>query len=286
VTIADVKRVAEKYIHKEQLAVLVVGNPEEFGKSLDTLGVVKKVDITIPSASGEKAQPAAAAPAQSNPAGKELAAKVVKFLGGAEKLKSIKALRFQGTSTRVSPQGEFQLDVDTTVQFPDKLASSMNAQGTEVKLVITPTSAFQAMGGQVREMPASIRADAVQTTKQQVYNLAQHLEDPNFVVAGGGTEKVGDTEATVLTISGDDTMVRWFVNPATGELLQSESTATGQSGPTKRVMQFGDWKTVDGINFYNQRVVNEDGKEIAKDEIKSWTINPPVDPKSFEKPAQ
>jgi hypothetical protein len=162
----------------------------------------------------------------------------------------------------------------------------MNAGGTDVKLVITPHSAFQAMGGQVREMPASVRADAVQTTKQQVYNLAQHLDDPNFVFFADGTEKVGRADAAVLTISGDNSTVRWFVNPATGELLQSESNATGQSGPTKRVMQFGDWKNVDGVNFYNQRTVSENGQVIAKDAIKSWTINPSVDPKSFEKPAQ
>jgi len=286
VTIADVKRVAEKYIHKDQLAVLVTGNPEEFGKPLSTLGAVTNVDITIPSAKGEKAQPEAAKPTASNPEGKDLAAKVVKFLGGADKLKSIKALRFQGTSTRVSPQGEFQLDIDTTVQFPDKLASSMSAGGQDMKLVITPTAAFQAMGGQVREMPSSIRADAVQTTKQQVYNLAQHFEDPSFVLFADGTEKVGGADAAVLTISGDNSTVRWFVNPTTGELLQSESNATGQSGPTKRIMQFSDWKNVDGVNFYNQRTVSENGQVIAKDAIKSWTINPTVDPKQFEKPAQ
>jgi hypothetical protein len=42
---------------------------------------------------------------------------------------------------------------------------------------------------------------------------------------------------------------------------------------------------VDGVNFYNQRTVSEGGNVVAKDAIKSWTVNPPVDPKSFEKPA-
>jgi predicted Zn-dependent peptidase len=288
ITTADVKRVAEKYVHKEQLAVLVVGNPEEFGKALNTLGPVSEVDITIPGPNGEKAAPASAAakPAASNPEGKELAAKVVKFLGGEDKLKTIKALRFQGKSTRVSPQGEFELDVDTTVQFPDKLTSSMSAQGQGMKLVITPAAAFQQMGGEVHDMPASIRADAVQTTKQQVYNLAQHVSDPNYVFAAEGTQKLGSTEAAVLNISGEGVSVRWYVNPATGELLQAESQATGQRGPTKRISQFSDWKTVDGVNFYTARTVVEGDQVVAKDAIATWTINPPIDPKQFEKPAQ
>jgi zinc protease len=48
VTADDVTRVARKYVHKERMAVLVLGNDAELGKPLSTLGPVQKVDITIP----------------------------------------------------------------------------------------------------------------------------------------------------------------------------------------------------------------------------------------------
>jgi zinc protease len=48
VTKEDVARVAAKYIHREQMAVLVVGNVSEFDKPLSSLGTINKVDITIP----------------------------------------------------------------------------------------------------------------------------------------------------------------------------------------------------------------------------------------------
>jgi zinc protease len=48
VTAADVNRVATKYVHRDQLAVLVVGNTKEFDKPLSALGPVKEIDITIP----------------------------------------------------------------------------------------------------------------------------------------------------------------------------------------------------------------------------------------------
>jgi zinc protease len=48
VTKEDVARVAAKYIHRDQMSVLVVGNVGEFDKALASLGPVNKVDITIP----------------------------------------------------------------------------------------------------------------------------------------------------------------------------------------------------------------------------------------------
>ena len=60
VTTADVARIIPKYLHKDQLAVLVVGNPADFDKPLSSLGEVKDVDITIPpppAQIGEAGQP-------------------------------------------------------------------------------------------------------------------------------------------------------------------------------------------------------------------------------------
>jgi zinc protease len=48
VTTADVARIIPKYLHKDELAVLVVGNPADFDKPLSSLGQVKDLDITIP----------------------------------------------------------------------------------------------------------------------------------------------------------------------------------------------------------------------------------------------
>jgi zinc protease len=61
VTPADVARAAAKYLHKDQLAVLVVGHTSEFDKPLSSLGSVKNVDITIPPPPGEPEGPAKSA---------------------------------------------------------------------------------------------------------------------------------------------------------------------------------------------------------------------------------
>ena len=45
---ADVLQVAKKYLHPDQVSILVVGNQKDFDKPLATLGEVKVIDITIP----------------------------------------------------------------------------------------------------------------------------------------------------------------------------------------------------------------------------------------------
>jgi zinc protease len=59
VTPADVARAASRYLHKEKLAILVVGNPAEFDKPLSSLGAVTNIDITIPPPPGEQLEPPA-----------------------------------------------------------------------------------------------------------------------------------------------------------------------------------------------------------------------------------
>lgn len=51
VTLADVNRVAQKYLNPGGFAIIVVGNPAEIGdqlKQLQSLGTVQELDITIP----------------------------------------------------------------------------------------------------------------------------------------------------------------------------------------------------------------------------------------------
>jgi zinc protease len=53
VTKADVKRVANEYLHPDRFTILAVGKASDFDRPLSTLGDVIEVDITIPPPSAE-----------------------------------------------------------------------------------------------------------------------------------------------------------------------------------------------------------------------------------------
>jgi len=294
VTTADVARVAKKYMHRDQLAVLVVGNEPEFDKQFSSLGPVVNVDITIPepgAAPGSGASPGAspareAAPKASNAEGKALINEVVQFLGGEQKVASVKALEQQGKSTRITPQGEMPLEMDSTLVLPDRAHIVFHAQGQEIHTVLTPAAAFQyAPGaGPVQDLPPSLRQDSINGLKRDPVNIAQHANDSKYIFAAEGTEKVGDVTAAVLEINADGSQVRWLVDPKSGQILRSISTVVSRSGPAERVVDYSDWKLFDGLKLPTKRTTTENGKPFSVDTVENWIINPPVDPKSFEKP--
>lgn len=51
---ADVAKIVSKYVHKEKMSVLVVGNDAEFDKPLTVLGPVTTIDVAIPPLPGQK----------------------------------------------------------------------------------------------------------------------------------------------------------------------------------------------------------------------------------------
>jgi len=282
---ADIARVAAKYIHRDQLAVLVVGNTSEFDKPLTALGPVTNVDITIPPPPGQAQQAPAPKPAASNPEGKALAAKVVQALGGLEKLKSVSSLRVDLNEREAGGGPLARMQV--TIAFPDRMRVDVLTPRGPLAVVVSPTVGFMsatAMGS--RDMAPEQKAESMQQIHRDLIYIGQHLDDPSFVFFAGGTEKVGDTETRILDVSGSDITIRWFVDPQTGHILRETYGATGRAGPMQSQTELSDWKTSDSLTLPYLHKNSENGRLASVVTYNSIQINPAVDPKLFEKPAE
>jgi zinc protease len=286
VTAADVNRVAAKYVHRDQLAVLVVGNTKEFDKPLASLGAVKEIDITIPPPPGAKEEENAK-PTASNEEGKALAAKVVAAMGGEAKLATIKAIKAELTLTQKTPQGEFPMQMETVIVYPDHLHASMQTPGGTMNIVVTPDTAFMAIPGQgMRDFPSSQKAETLDQIKRDPIFIASHCKDPDVFFRAGGTEKVGDTDARVVDVNAAGTAIRWFVDPQSGHILKETYRTLNQGQPAQGETDMEDWKSVNGVNVPFVRHNKQNGQDSSKAEYTSLEFNPPVDPKLFEKPAE
>ena len=286
VTAADVNRVAAKYLHKDQLARLVVGNVKDFGKPLSSLGPVKEIDITIPPPPGGK-QDESSKPAASNAEGKELASKVVAAMGGEAKLAAVKSLKAELAMTRKTPQGDLPMQMQTTIVYPDRLHAELQTPQGTMTLVVTPDTGFASMAGMgTQAMPSDQKAETLEQIKRDPIFIASHWKDPDVFFHAGGTEKVGDIEARIVDVNAAGAAIRWFVNPSDGHILKETYVTLGRNGPAQGETALDDWKTIGGLTIPLQRRNKQNGEETSIVEYKKIEINPAVDPKIFEKPAE
>src|SRR5579863_2422662 len=284
VTAADVNRVAAKYVHRDQLAVLVVGNTKEFDKPLSSLGPVKEIDITIPPPPGGK-EAAGEKPTASNEEGKALAAKVVAAMGGETKLAAIKAVKAKLTITQKAPQGDVPRHMETIIVFPDRLHAEMQTPGGTMNIVVTPEAAFMTIPGQgLRDFPASQKAETLDQIKRDPVFIAAHWKDPDVFFRAAGTEKIGDTDARIVDVNSGGAAIRWFVDPQSGHILKETYQTLGQSGPVQGETDMDDWKPISGLTLPLVRHNKQNGQDTSAAEYTALELNPAVDPKLFEKP--
>jgi zinc protease len=286
VTAADANRVAAKYLHRDQLAVLVVGNTKEFDQPLSSLGPVKEIDISIPPPPGVKKEEIAK-PAASNDEGKAIAAKVVAALGGEAKLATVKALKEQLTLNQKTPQGDFDMKMETVIVFPDHLHVDMQTPSGDMRIVVSPDGSFMAIPGQgVHDFPASQKTETLEQIKRDPIFIASHWKDPNVFFNADGTEKVGDVEARIVDVSAAGAALRWFIDPTSGRILKETYLTVSQSGPVQGETDMENWKAIGGLTLPLMRRNKQNGQDSSTAEITALEVNPAVDPKLFEKPAE
>ena len=292
VTPTDVARVAAKYLHRDQLAVLVVGNAAEFDKPLSSLGIVNKVDITIPEpaggkSDGEKPSSEPAQPTASNPEGRALAAKVAASIGSPEKLKSIHAMQSTFTLIQKSRKGDIKMPAVATIVFPDHMhVDLLTTPDGPMTIVATPEGGFMAEPARgAHDMPEARNRESLEQIKREPIYLAQHIEDPAFVFAAGSTEKIGSVETRIVDVSGPGVAIRWYVDPATGHILRETYKTSGSQGPAEGTTDLSNWHTTDGISLPSLHTNLSNGQEESSAEFTDIKFNPAVDPKLFEKPS-
>ena len=118
-TAADVARVARAYVHRDKVALLVVGKAQDFDRPLASFGPVATLDIAIPDGSG-----GAKAAAGSTPEGRALLARAAEAMGSAATLGSVKAVSQKANMRMKTPQGDMSLEAESLMVFPDTAAAA------------------------------------------------------------------------------------------------------------------------------------------------------------------
>lgn len=284
VTAEDVARVARKYVNKDKLALLVVGKSADFDRQLSGFGNVQTIDITIPETKPGAAKAAPAPSADPGGGAKALMQKVVDGMGGMDRVRKIKTVHQKAAANLKTPQGDMAMDVDSIDVFPDRSRQVMKTPMGEMTMVMSPSAAFMGTPMGIRDLPASQKEGMVKEMKRSPIYVVQHLEDGGYTFSEGGVEKVGDVETRVLVVTADGSDVKWFVDPASGKILRTSSTTMAMGSPAVQVVDFTEWKVIDGLPVAMKRTISRNGEPGGTVEVKEFEINGAVDETIFVKP--
>jgi len=281
VTGADVARVAKKYIHPDQMALLVVGKAEDFDRPVASFGEVNEIDISIPPP--PDTAPKLTRTPQSLEAGAKLFARTAGVIAGSgAKIKSIKS-----DATLVVKMGGQSMSLGQSVvtELPDKLTTTMRTPMGEQKIVINGDRGMVFAGGQQQPLPDSAVADRLSDLNRQLLFLVNGLGDEGLEAVAAGSEDVDGApcEIVAVTFGGSESRL-WVAADGTvaKQVYQGKHPMRGTPGTIE--VRFSDYREQDGRMIPYKQTMLFEGEELGSMEVDTIAINPELEAGTFEIP--
>jgi zinc protease len=262
VTKADVLRVAKEYLKPENLTVVAVGKPQDFGKPLTELGVaVAKIDLAIP----EPKRAAAKSDAATLARGRELLQRARQAMGGAERLAAVKdysqsadvELQMGGGSLKTKQvnrwmaTGEFRQDQE--LPFGKMSVFSDGKTGW----MQTP----QGSG----PMPEAVLKQVRGELMRNLFSVLLSDRDGDRTV-----NAVADARIEVSDKAGNSVRLEF---DSSGLPVKRFYSGAGPAGPVEVEETLSDWRDVGGVRLPHKSVITQGGKPAAEAIIREWKLN-------------
>jgi predicted Zn-dependent peptidase len=264
VTRADVLRVAKEHIRPEDLAVVAVGNPKDFGKPLATLGKVNELDLTIP----EPKQELAKSDAGSLARGKQLLQRAQQAMGGAEKLAAVKDATYTADVALEPAAGGIKLKLTNVYLAPDQLRQEQELPFGKIISYTDGKSGWVSTPQGMQTMPAEALKQSQGELFREPYALMLSDRDP-----GRRVNAVGENAVEISAANGSLRVTVEF-DPATGLPARQTYTEPGVTGaPAETTEILSDWRDVSGITLPFKAIQQENGMKVLEVTVTGYKVN-------------
>lgn len=281
---SDVTRVAKKYVHPDQLAILVVGKASDLDQPLSNLGNVTSVDISIPAP--PDTTPKVEKSAEKIAAGKQLWAAVLKAMGG-EAFKNLQSIRSTGTLSLSMAEQSLSLKQTTTLVFPDKTRQVITSPMGEQTIVLNGADSFMVAGGKSQPLPAEAAQEVRKEQARTLPYLLKFSNDPQLETIAAGQEELDGVQCGILAVTFNGVESHFWVGPD-GRILKQSYQGVHPLTRTPGIVEntFSDFRPEGALLIPHKQTRSVDGAKVMELVFESFEANPSVDPAAFQKPAE
>ncbi len=288
VTADDVLRTAKKYVHKDDLAILVVGKQEGLDRPLETFGQIATIDITIPepSAAADVAAVPGMSEAEAKRKGSQVLVRMIDAAGGEARIDAMESLRLVGELTIKTPAGEMAVQGTQEFVLPDRVRQEMTTPMGQISMVITPDDAFVNTPMGVQPLPGSQRDELLKSMRRNSLVLLKSRTDPAFEARYAGKETVEGAECDRIGVTYAGESILFVVDPSGRILKTSFRGKNAQGVPGEVVTFYSDYREADGLwfPFTARRLFN--GEAEGGMVLHEVSVNHQVDEAMFARPAE
>jgi zinc protease len=304
----DVQRVARQYLHPDRLTIVLVGDASAFvdqlkGSGFDKYERISVADLDLSAADLRRKDSHANGgrdpegradytghtdlapryqtasyrmPAADDP--KALIAKAIAAKGGLAKLRSIRTVRAEQTTTVQDAQGHVVFPSVVAIAYPDQFRMDADMPGGKVTQVYD-------RGSYWLQEPKGV-ADVTAEGGRMIRAGLQRDTISLLLACASGTLTLAPAEADAplagVVVSGPElTPVTLFINRDTG-LIERMRYASPAGVVTE---EFSDYRDVDGIQVAFHAVVRRPGAPVMERDVKKLHFNVPLPAGLFSKPS-
>ncbi|HXX45865.1 MAG TPA: hypothetical protein VEJ38_14145 [Candidatus Acidoferrales bacterium] len=281
ITNADVVNLTKSGVSEQTIILMIRSGTPQFDVSADAVIDLKKQGVSDAVLNAMLTASAAAATAtgtQQQDCSASLNAALA-YYGPPDKLASVQSVHWHGSETITGNSRTASYEVDRVVVLPSNLYISLQQpNGGGQKLVFTPAFNYLVSGKMTTAIPDSTLQELLSGTRLDPLYVAQHRDRYNCTA--GGSQQVGNVNATRLHINGDGAEGEWVIDPATGRLLK----IVVKTGVDESVTDFSDWRQMNGMNVPFS-LHNVKGGVTTEVSIADYAVNGDSDASYFQRPA-
>jgi len=269
VTRADVLRVAKEHFRTENLTIVAVGNPKEFGKPLTALGKVNAIDLTIPEPKQETAKSDASTIAR----GREMLQRAQNAMGGADKLAAIRDSDESVEMAMDAGAGGVKMKQRNRYAAPGYFRQDLELPFGKISTFSDGKTGWQATPQGVVPMPPAVLKQVQAAIFRNILRLVVADRDASLKVNAVA-------EDTVEIVSSDGHTVKLQFDPA-GLPLKEIYQEAGPGGVAAIEQTYSDWRDAGGFKVPFKVTIQQDGKHFADLNIQEYKLNTGLKPEEL-----